>query len=96
MAGFEDLIIMEIVGNCLGHMLFDEVNSCLDDFGFFGIWELSGFFKTEELEICFVAFVFDPSFSLRIWADGLYLSRRRRIQLPRFRPTSKSLCCMFR
>lgn len=95
-AGFEDFIIMEIVGNCLGHIFVDEVNNCLEDFGFFKVWELSGIFKMEELEICFFAFAIDSPSCLRICADGLYRSSNRRIQLPRFRPTSKSLFCMFR
>lgn len=96
MAGFEDFIIIAIVGNRVGHIFVDEVNNRREDFESFGIWELSGFFKTEVLEICFRVFVIDPPSGLRIWADGLYLSSLRRIQLPKFRPTSKSLCCMFR
>lgn len=65
-AGFEDFIIMDIVGNCLGHIFVDEVNNCLEDFGFFRVWELSGIFKMEELEICFFAFVIDSPSCLRI------------------------------
>lgn len=64
-ADFGDFIIMEI-GNCFGHIFVDEVNNCLEDFGFFRIWELSGIFKTEELEVGFVVFFIDPPSCLRI------------------------------
>jgi hypothetical protein len=102
-AGFGGRIIIEMVGKGLGQIVLGEVNRCLEESWFLDIWVSQGGFRLEELLICFV--MLNPELALLggfpgeeppIWADGFIWSSHRRIQLPRFRPTSMSLSWMFR
>ena len=105
-AGLAGLIIIAMVGKGLGHMFLEEVNKCLSDSlspPILDFWKFPGVFWWDGSGNCFVMFVLalplEGSFAAeweRIWADGFILSRYRRIQLPRLRPTSRSLCCIFR
>lgn len=103
-AGFGGLVIIEMVGKgLLFHKLFELVNRCLSDSRFLDVWMLPFLFSWEELLVaCFVLLMLElalggfPGGWTRIWAEGFIRSSQRRIQFPRFRPTSMSLSCMLR
>ena len=87
-------------GKGLGQIFLAEVKRCLAESWFLDIWEPPGGFRLEAFT-CFVMFKLElaplggfPGGGPRIWADGFIRSSHRRIQLPRFRPTSMSLSCM--
>lgn len=78
-------------GNCFDHIT--RLNKCL-------LWSPPLFTTSlmfEELLSCFVVFMVEIKLlvedggSPQICADGFARSSERRIQLPRFRPTSMSL-----
>ena len=87
-------------GKGLGQIFLAEVKRCLAESWFLDIWEPPGGFRLEAFT-CFVMLKLElapfggfPGGGPRIWADGFIRSSHRRIQLPRFRPTSMSLSCM--
>lgn len=98
------IIIAMVVGKDLGHVLVNELKRCLPASWFRGDWLLRGVFGEDVFVTCFGMFMFALPVPWlgswwgggpRIWAEGFILSSQRRIRSPRFRPTSKSLCCMF-
>lgn len=93
LAGF--VIVTEMDGNDCRHVSLVEVKRCLSD-----DWDPPIVVLWLE-ELVEIVLVLPPpeehggGFSRRIWAEGFIRSSHRRIQLPRFRPTSMSLSCMF-